>query len=58
MTGLSEYTGLDFLRFLETHAVHVRDQSELRTKILEISSDGPQNFQVISDFDRTLTRSG
>ena len=55
MTGLSEYTGLDFLRFLETHAVHVRDQSELRTKILEISSDGPQNFQVISDFDRTLT---
>jgi HAD superfamily hydrolase (TIGR01544 family) len=44
-----------FLKFLHSHAVHVRDSSQLALKITEIARDGPQSFQIISDFDRTLT---
>jgi HAD superfamily hydrolase (TIGR01544 family) len=55
MTGLSIEPGTDFIRYLENHAVHIRNSAELRDKILEIAADGPENFQVISDFDKTLT---
>ena len=45
----------EFLRFLTTHAIRVRDFDELRTKIVKIKTEGLEQFQVVSDFDKTMT---
>jgi HAD superfamily hydrolase (TIGR01544 family) len=45
----------EFIRFLETHAIRVRDIEELSHKVRRIRAAGPDKFQVISDFDKTLT---
>ena len=46
---------LAFLAFLKGHAIHIRDPSELVEKLKEIAECGSRHFQVVSDFDRTLS---
>jgi HAD superfamily hydrolase (TIGR01544 family) len=59
MTGVSEGKFdeklIGFISFLKQHAIHARDPSELLEKMIEIQEAGHDNFQVVSDFDRTLT---
>ena len=45
----------DFIHFLRAYALNVRDPQELAAKIARIRSAGLEKFQVISDFDKTLT---
>jgi HAD superfamily hydrolase (TIGR01544 family) len=45
----------DFLEYLVSHAIHVRNRSDLREKLVRIKSEGLTKFQVVSDFDRTIT---
>ena len=44
-----------FIHYLETHAIRLRDPDELRVKLIRIRADGMEKFQIVSDFDRTLT---
>lgn len=45
----------EFLDFLGSHAIRARNPQELADKIARIRSAGLDKFQVISDFDKTLT---
>ena len=45
----------EFIKFLKTHAVHMRDPGDLYRKVGSIRAAGRDSFQVISDFDKTLT---
>lgn len=42
-------------KFLKNHAIRVRDSRELSCKLDRIRAQGPWKFQLVSDFDRTLT---
>lgn len=44
-----------FRLFLSSHGIRVRDFSELMSKMGHFRAEGPGNFQLVSDFDRTLT---
>ena len=44
-----------FLAYLSRHAIRVRDVDELRSKLVKLRVDGSSKFQVVSDFDKTLT---
>ena len=55
VTASSDEPVYNFMNYLEAHGVRIRDSNELLTKIAEIAKDGRENFQVISDFDKTLT---
>ena len=44
-----------FLQYLVSHAIRTRDIDDLRRKLLIIQAEGVEKFQVISDFDKTLT---
>jgi HAD superfamily hydrolase (TIGR01544 family) len=44
-----------FLDYLILHAVHVQDPMTLTEKLMSIARDGPSQFQIVTDFDKTLT---
>jgi cytosolic 5'-nucleotidase 3 len=56
MTVASSSIGA-FLRFIDEHGstVRIADRDELIRKITTIKQSGISNFQIVSDFDRTLT---
>lgn len=44
-------------RFAAKSNVHIRDRAVLRDKLHKIAADGGwDNLQIVTDFDRTLTR--
>lgn len=45
----------DFLNFLASHAVHIQNPTMLSEKLMSIARDGPTQFQIVSDFDKTMT---
>ena len=55
MTIISKGPVDGLLEFLNNHAIHIRDPSDLSSKIDRIKAAGLDKFQVISDFDKTLT---
>ena len=44
-----------FVDFLGANGIHVRDTAELTQKLTVIKSEGLEQLQIVSDFDRTLT---